>query len=145
MRNNRGFTLMEILVVLIILGVLAGLAIPVYITQVERTRAAEGIQMLEATRGSMLRFFAANGTYVGAVITAAGVAGTTVDFNPNVESATGGQLPLFSYTLAPAPAAVTFTIVATRIAKPGAPVPAGGPHTVSVDQTGAVVRSAIYV
>lgn len=146
MRNNRGFSLMEVLIVLIILGVLAGLAVPVFITQVERSRASEAIGMLEAARGSMLRFFATNGTYAGAIITAVGVPGTTIDFNPNVESSSGGQVPLFSYVVGPAvPGIATFTITATRIAKAGAPVPAGGPHTVSIDQTGAIARSAVYV
>lgn len=145
MRNNRGFSLMEVLIVLVILGVLAGLAVPVYLTQVEKSRSAEALGMLAAARGSMQRAFAERGTYVDTVMGGGdGVATFNMDLNPNVEAVSGGQTTRFLYALVPAPADLTFTILATRIAAPGAPLPAGGPHTISINQAGAIVRTGIY-
>lgn len=47
-KKNNGYTLIEIIVTIIILGVIASLAIPNYVVSVERTKASEGAQMLEA-------------------------------------------------------------------------------------------------
>ena len=46
MKKNSGFTLIEILTVIVILGVLAGLAVPVYVGQVEKARGSEAIDHL---------------------------------------------------------------------------------------------------
>ena len=143
MRNNKGFTLMEVLIVLIILGVLAGIAVPIYFAQVEKARSAEALASLGAASQSMKRFFAERGTYVGAVFVGGdGVATFNLDYNPGL--AVGGQVLRFGYAIT-AQAAATFTITATRVAAAGAPVPAGGPHTLTIDQAGAVGKSAIYL
>lgn len=63
-RDAKGFTLMELLVVLIIVGILATLGMPQYGRTVERSRQAEAISILGALRGAQLRFAAENsGSY----------------------------------------------------------------------------------
>ena len=127
LKSNQGFTLIELLIVIIILAVLAGLAIPMYAAQVERSRASEAIQSLDAWRGSALRYFSQTGAYTG--MTAAGM-----DYNPN--TVVGGQTVIFSYGVT-AVAAGTFTLTATRL-------PTTIVGTVTINEAGIVTRTGVY-
>lgn len=51
--NKSGFTLLEILVVIIIVGVLASVAMPQLFRNVERSRATEALSSLGATKMSI--------------------------------------------------------------------------------------------
>ena len=95
-RSEKGFTLLEILIVIVILGVLAALAIPIYENAVERSRVQEALRALTSAREAMLRYFAGNETYEGAEMPDDGTRGP-LDFNPNVVP--GGQVRIFEYDL----------------------------------------------
>jgi prepilin-type N-terminal cleavage/methylation domain-containing protein len=63
MSDRQGFTLVEIIVVVIIIGVLASVAMPSYSIQIEKTRAAEGVQSLTALLAAQKRYQLENGAY----------------------------------------------------------------------------------
>ena len=60
MSDKRGFTLLELLMVVIIIAILASIALPQYINATERARASEALQLLGALRSSELRYAAQN-------------------------------------------------------------------------------------
>ncbi len=94
MKKRPGLTFIRFLIVLVVLIFLGGLIAWVVSKQAEKVRTAEALSVLGSARESMLRYFAENGTYVGAAI-------------PKADTP-------FSYALEPAPTETTFTIVATR-------------------------------
>ena len=62
--HNKGFTLAEIVIVVIIVGVLATLAIPRFRIAVERVKTAEGVQLLTALLGAQKAYaLENNGNY----------------------------------------------------------------------------------
>ena len=54
--NSGGFTLLELLMVVIIIAILAALALPGYYRAVERARGAEAVTLMGQLRGSGQRF-----------------------------------------------------------------------------------------
>ncbi len=58
-----GFTLMEIIVTVIIVGVIASFAIPNYSRTINQTRAQDAIIQLSAIRSANQLYFAKTGTY----------------------------------------------------------------------------------
>ena len=61
--NNQGFTLVELAVVVIIIGVLAAFAVPKFRDAVERSKASEAFNYLSTVRASQERYHARNSTY----------------------------------------------------------------------------------
>jgi len=62
-KKNRAFTLMELIVAIIIVGVLAGLAIPRFSSTIEKSRTAEAINILETLRNAQEVYKLENGVY----------------------------------------------------------------------------------
>jgi type IV pilus assembly protein PilE len=63
MRSNRGFTLTELLIVIVIVGVLAAIAIPVYTNYMQRARRADGKTALEQLRAAQEMCRGEKGSY----------------------------------------------------------------------------------
>src|SRR5437667_3551241 len=62
-KNRKGFTLVELAVVIVIIGVLAAFGVPRFIKSVERSKAAEAFAYLSAVRSAQERYQARQGTY----------------------------------------------------------------------------------
>lgn len=62
-QNRKGFSLVELSVVVVIIGVLAAFGIPRMLKSVERSKAAEAFKYLGAVRSAQERHQSRNGTY----------------------------------------------------------------------------------
>jgi len=62
-RGRGGFTLVELAVVIIIIGVLAAFAVPRFLDSVERSKAAEAFNYHSAVRAAQERYQVRQGTY----------------------------------------------------------------------------------
>ena len=115
---------MELVIVIVILAIIAGLAVPRYIRTANRSRANEALSVLAELRESAQRFYARNNaTYLGMTI-------ATLDFDPTDVGGTAN----FSYNLTGV-ASAAFIFAASAL---------NGTGCVQVDQGGVVGGSSVY-
>lgn len=83
---------MELLIVIVVLGVLAGVALPVYSTMVLKAEATEAVGVLGAMRTAELRYFSEFGLFGEC-----DASGCQLDFNARTFDVESGQSTKFTY------------------------------------------------
>lgn len=63
--KQRGFTMVEIMIVLVSLAILASIAVPMYNEQVRKGRRADAMAAMNETAQALERFYTLNNTYTG--------------------------------------------------------------------------------
>ena len=80
--SNRGFTLLEVMVAIIIVGVLAAMALPRYFASLEVVRSREGVGILTSLMGAQKRYALENGGSYTSTLTDLDVTiPTSINFN----------------------------------------------------------------
>jgi len=110
MRNQTGFSLIELMIALAIVSILVAIGYPSYRDSVEKSRRADCEGALVGFSGAMERYFTTNSTYLGAAAgpadtgaptiypTQCPVDGGTASYNLTIQAATAT-----TYTLQAAP------------------------------------------
>jgi len=126
--RNAGFSLLELMITVVIIGILAAIAIPSYTQYVNRARRDAVAGDLLLLVNSLQRFHTNNLTYATATLGSAGVF-------PSQGPLEGTAYYTFDIGT---PAATATTFVARAVPIPGGPMAnTGQPEILAVDQTGA--------
>jgi len=107
--NQSGFTLIELMIVVAIIGILAAIALPAYQDYTKRSHVTEGLSLAGAAKTAVAEYFSSEGTLptnnsVAGLVTAASINGNavnsvtvssgliTIRYNTKVESGAGLDL-----------------------------------------------------
>lgn len=109
-RIQRGFTLLELMVVVAIIGILVGIAVPTYQDSVRKSRRGQAKADLAEAAQAMERYYTMRSTYVGADLATIGAP---------TKSPKDGETAQYTISLNGAPTASTFSLQAVPSASTG--------------------------
>lgn len=76
-KMQQGFTLIELMIVVAIIGILAAIAIPAYQDYTKRAHVSEGLSLAAAAKTSLSEYYASNGGFLASGSTGGQVDNTT--------------------------------------------------------------------
>jgi len=95
---SRGFTLLELMIVVAVMGILAAIAIPNYFDQVQRSRITEATTFLGDMRSQMEKFYMDNRTYLNGGNCAVNAAMAAHNADPSAKFAFSAFVPCTATT-----------------------------------------------
>jgi type IV pilus assembly protein PilA len=96
---QKGFTLIELMIVIAIIGILAAIAIPAYQNYTIRSQVTEGLSLADGWKTAVSEYFAQNGSFPTGATTSGGTGNIAVTnlttagkYVGNITLVTGGQI-----------------------------------------------------
>ena len=100
MNKQRGFTLIELMIVVAIIGILAAIALPAYQDYTTRSRVAEGLSLAAGAKTAVVETFSSTGSWpannesAGLATNATDISGAAVESVAVSVAGSGGRITI---------------------------------------------------
>ena len=114
-KSQNGFTLIELMIVVAIVGILGAIAIPTYKDYTVRAKVGEGLHLASPAKAAIAEFVMSEGVYPANNAAAGLASGTSIrgDYVSSVAINASGQITVTYSTLAPGVAGNTIIFSST--------------------------------